>query len=237
MLELLTLAYGVEGDRVFGPAWIGDFLSPNRYVIDATMPANTDRAQFELMMQNLLVERFHLAVHHETRNFPGYNLLVAKDGPKLKETAQDPNAVVPDTRLHEKRASATKCRRITAWKNIWRRIFRTARGKTQQLTERRMSQPEVYLMIRRRAAGAGIKTLIACHTFRATGITAYFKKRVEGWKSRNRWPRTNRRGRRGFTIAATMTSRLTGSSGFSLKTRGIAPMAVRRIACRFVPVW
>jgi integrase len=54
-------------------------------------------------------------------------------------------------------------------------LFRTARGKTKQLTERRMSQPEVYLMIRRRAAGAGIKTLIGCHTFRATGITAYLK--------------------------------------------------------------
>jgi len=38
-----------------------------------------------------------------------------------------------------------------------------------------MSQPEVYLMIRRRAAAAGIKTLIGCHTFRATGITAYLK--------------------------------------------------------------
>jgi site-specific recombinase XerD len=54
-------------------------------------------------------------------------------------------------------------------------LFRTARGKTQQLTERRITQPEVYLMIRRRASGAGIKTLIGCHTFRATGITAYLK--------------------------------------------------------------
>jgi len=30
-------------------------------------------------------------------------------------------------------------------------------------------------MIRRRAAGAGIKTLVGNHTFRATGITAYLK--------------------------------------------------------------
>jgi integrase/recombinase XerD len=52
-------------------------------------------------------------------------------------------------------------------------LFRTTIGKTGRLTERRMAQPEVYLMIRRRAAGAGIKTLIGCHTFRATGITAY----------------------------------------------------------------
>jgi len=30
-------------------------------------------------------------------------------------------------------------------------------------------------MIRRRAAGAGIKTPVGKHTFRATGITAYLK--------------------------------------------------------------
>jgi integrase len=30
-------------------------------------------------------------------------------------------------------------------------------------------------MIRRRAAGAGIKTQVGNHTFRATGITAYLK--------------------------------------------------------------
>lgn len=38
-----------------------------------------------------------------------------------------------------------------------------------------MIAPKVYLMIRRRAVGAGIKTLIGCHTFRATGIMAYLK--------------------------------------------------------------
>jgi hypothetical protein len=31
-------------------------------------------------------------------------------------------------------------------------------------------------MIRRRAADAGINTLVGNHTFRATGITAYLKK-------------------------------------------------------------
>lgn len=54
-------------------------------------------------------------------------------------------------------------------------LFRTVRGKTQQLTDHRMTQSDVYVMIRRRAAGAGVKTLIGCHTFRATGITAYLK--------------------------------------------------------------
>jgi site-specific recombinase XerD len=36
-----------------------------------------------------------------------------------------------------------------------------------------MSQPDAWRMIRRRAAGAGIAAEIGCHTFRATGITAY----------------------------------------------------------------
>lgn len=38
-----------------------------------------------------------------------------------------------------------------------------------------MRQPDVYRMIGRRAAGAGIKTKIGCHTFRATGITEYLR--------------------------------------------------------------
>ena len=36
-----------------------------------------------------------------------------------------------------------------------------------------MSQPDAWRMIRRHAAAAGIAEAIGCHTFRATGITAY----------------------------------------------------------------
>jgi integrase/recombinase XerD len=38
-----------------------------------------------------------------------------------------------------------------------------------------MCQQDVHAMIRRRAASAGIETKIGCHTFLATGITAYLK--------------------------------------------------------------
>jgi site-specific recombinase XerD len=54
-------------------------------------------------------------------------------------------------------------------------LFRTSEGRSGTLTERPMSQVDVYRMIRRRAAGAGIKTNIGCHTFRATGITEYLR--------------------------------------------------------------
>lgn len=52
-------------------------------------------------------------------------------------------------------------------------LFRTARGRTGQLTKNRLHRIEAVLMIRRRAADADIATPIGCHTFRATGITAY----------------------------------------------------------------
>ncbi|HEX2999851.1 MAG TPA: tyrosine-type recombinase/integrase [Armatimonadota bacterium] len=54
-------------------------------------------------------------------------------------------------------------------------LFRTARGRSGELTERPMLQSDVWRMIRRRALAAGIKTEIGCHSFRATGITAYLK--------------------------------------------------------------
>jgi site-specific recombinase XerD len=36
-----------------------------------------------------------------------------------------------------------------------------------------MSRTDVWRMVHRRSAGAGIRTAIGCHTFRATGITDY----------------------------------------------------------------
>ena len=54
-------------------------------------------------------------------------------------------------------------------------VFRTARGRTNELTERPMHQADVYRMIRRRAEDAGVRTKIGCHSFRATGITEYLR--------------------------------------------------------------
>jgi integrase len=53
-------------------------------------------------------------------------------------------------------------------------LFRTARGHNgTMLSANPMSQPDAWRMIRRRAAAADIAAEIGCHTFRATGITAY----------------------------------------------------------------
>ena len=52
-------------------------------------------------------------------------------------------------------------------------LFRTTGRKTGVVQA--LWQQDAYRMIQRRAAAAGIKTRIGCHTFRATGITAYLK--------------------------------------------------------------
>lgn len=54
-------------------------------------------------------------------------------------------------------------------------IFRTAIGKTKQLSEKRLSRHAALQMVKRRAKQAGIKTAVSCHSFRATGITNYLE--------------------------------------------------------------
>jgi integrase/recombinase XerD len=54
-------------------------------------------------------------------------------------------------------------------------LFRSTRGRSRELTTRAMSRFDAYKMIKRRAEDAGISSEIACHTFRATGITEYLR--------------------------------------------------------------
>lgn len=54
-------------------------------------------------------------------------------------------------------------------------LFRSTRGRSRELTTRAVSRFDAYKMIRRRAEDAGISSEIACHTFRATGITEYLR--------------------------------------------------------------
>jgi uncharacterized protein (TIGR03435 family) len=65
--------------------------------LSVTIPEGTTKAQYYVMLQNLLIERFRLAVHHESREMPVYELVVAKGGPKLKESGDAPAEVAPLT--------------------------------------------------------------------------------------------------------------------------------------------
>ena len=83
--SLLMNAYDVKNYQISGPAW----LDTERFDVTATMPPDTTKEQFRIMLQNLLAERFKLTVHHEKKELPMYSLVVAKGGPKMKESEPD----------------------------------------------------------------------------------------------------------------------------------------------------
>jgi uncharacterized protein (TIGR03435 family) len=84
-LERLVLwAYDIRGDRLFGkPKW----LDSVRYDVAAKAAEETLAVgMLQQMMQALLVERFKLTVHRETRELPLYVMVINKDGPKFHLT-------------------------------------------------------------------------------------------------------------------------------------------------------
>ena len=54
-------------------------------------------------------------------------------------------------------------------------LFRSAAGRTGTLTDKPVNRVDAWRMIQRRAADLGFRVKIGCHTFRATGITAYLE--------------------------------------------------------------
>ena len=97
---LLTEAFHVEDDHIIGaPGWV----KTNRYDVEAKVSPEDapklDKLKFDerrSMLLPLLVERFNLKYHHETREMASYTLAVAKGGPKMKVSEVQPPP--PDTK-------------------------------------------------------------------------------------------------------------------------------------------
>ena len=79
--RLLREAYVVDFDQIQGPGWIAE----EKYDIEAKVPAGATKDDLKVMFQHLLEERFKLVLHHITKDFPVYELTIAKGGSKLKE--------------------------------------------------------------------------------------------------------------------------------------------------------
>ncbi len=90
--QLIMKAWDVEEYRIISRTPL--IARGPSYAIEVTMPPETTKAEFRLMLQNLLIERFQLRLHHENRMLPGYELVVAPGDPKLKQSA-DPDAPDP----------------------------------------------------------------------------------------------------------------------------------------------
>ena len=82
--QLIASAYGVKTLQVSGPEW----TNKARFDIEAKVPEGTSGEEVPPMLQALLAERFGLKLHHDSKELPGWAVVVTKGGAKL--TAADP---------------------------------------------------------------------------------------------------------------------------------------------------
>jgi uncharacterized protein (TIGR03435 family) len=77
--NLLRIAYELQDYQISGgPSW------SNSAGFDIQAKAPTGTGEVRQMVQSLLAERFHLALHRETRQLPIFVLVAGKSGPKLQ---------------------------------------------------------------------------------------------------------------------------------------------------------
>ncbi len=88
---MIRQAFGVEDDRIIGaPGWV----KSDRFDVEAKVAPEDVEAfrkvlpdERSAMMLPVLEDRFHLKYHHEMRELPMYALVIAKGGPKLKQSS------------------------------------------------------------------------------------------------------------------------------------------------------
>jgi uncharacterized protein (TIGR03435 family) len=105
--ELIKVAWDLNyaaNDQVTGgPPWV----SSTRFDLDAKedaalsaeiarLPHGQQGDEVREMLRDLITQRFHLQLHHETRQLAVYDLVVAKGGPKLLPAADPANAKASD---------------------------------------------------------------------------------------------------------------------------------------------
>jgi uncharacterized protein (TIGR03435 family) len=104
LLAFIMVAYNLSLKPIVGDPLPGD---SDRFDLDAKidpadMPATPlSSPQLAEMLQPVLADRFQLRVHHETRTRPVYNIVLAKGGLKMKESAAPtPTGTSPESCYH-----------------------------------------------------------------------------------------------------------------------------------------
>jgi uncharacterized protein (TIGR03435 family) len=83
--DCLKFAYSLTTEeQIAGPDWINQKMV--RFEVTAKAVPETPQDQLLLMLQGLLKERFRMTLHTEQREMTHYELVVGKNGPKLKES-------------------------------------------------------------------------------------------------------------------------------------------------------
>jgi uncharacterized protein (TIGR03435 family) len=80
LVESIAWAYQIQDFQVSGPPWLNEL----RFDILAKSESPAKEADMRVMLRRLLVERFKLESHLQTKEIPAMVLTVAKGGHKLK---------------------------------------------------------------------------------------------------------------------------------------------------------
>jgi len=83
--DCIAWAWNVRNFQITGPA----SLDGEKYEIDARTGAAATPDQVRLMLRSLLEERFHLALHRESKDVPVYALAAGRKGLKLRPAASE----------------------------------------------------------------------------------------------------------------------------------------------------
>jgi uncharacterized protein (TIGR03435 family) len=163
---LLISAYGVgcrpqgdECDQLVGPAW----LRSERYDLMAALPSGTTNAQFQLMLQDMLADRFRVTVHHETRDLPGLELTVGKIAKRLVKAPEADAAA-------DSSGPLVKFGAIGEYPQLLRAGFIVApypgtMATGNHLIAREQSLPDITKML---------STLLSAHVVDKTGLTGKY---------------------------------------------------------------
>jgi uncharacterized protein (TIGR03435 family) len=98
LYRLICAAYRLKPYQLTAPEW----LKNSMFDIQAKIPEGGKVDQVPEMLQTLLAERFGLKIHHESKEQPVYALVVAKGGPKMKESAPDTSPAADTAKPGEK---------------------------------------------------------------------------------------------------------------------------------------
>jgi uncharacterized protein (TIGR03435 family) len=87
---LLVEAYDIKRFQLSAPQW----ADSERFDIKIKIAEGTTKEQYRVMLQHLLAERFKAVIHKEQKELPTYDMVVAKNGLKMKASAEEPPAPV-----------------------------------------------------------------------------------------------------------------------------------------------
>jgi uncharacterized protein (TIGR03435 family) len=100
LIQFIAFAYSLTQIQLRSLELHVPWTTEDRFDIEARAPGNPTKADYRLMMQSLLADRFKLTVHYETRAVPLYMLVLAKPGkfgPQLRlHRADDPVCAKPE---------------------------------------------------------------------------------------------------------------------------------------------